>query len=143
LARCAELEGATHDAVSDTFRQLHLCPASNQRCEANIAQAFSSLGAGSNGYVTDDTHRQLLALLVAELPNELAGELQHLFNSLTCLPPDFATFRATVKVCLLLQELQVRMRGHEGAASCTRSQSSLCRASPPDCAVEPCWSHGV
>jgi hypothetical protein len=55
--------------------------------------------------VTAEQFLQLLGLLVDPLPDDLKQQMVQLFDQLGRLAPDFATFRAATKSCLLLEQL--------------------------------------
>jgi hypothetical protein len=48
---------------------------------------------------------QLVSMLLDAFTGHLQQRMQELLGPLTKLPPDFATFRAATKSCLLLEEL--------------------------------------
>lgn len=62
-------------------------------------------GAGSDGIIAAEQFMQLVSMLLEPLPDDLKQRMNELLVPLAKLAPDYATFRATTKSCLLLEEL--------------------------------------
>lgn len=74
---------------------------------AHAAAAAYALAAGNErqGHVPAEECLQLCCMLADPLPEELQQYMVGLLTQLTQLPPDYATFRAAVKACMLLHQL--------------------------------------
>jgi len=92
------------DPVIGAYRQIRLAGIDDQTFPDQLYLAYTKL-AGVKPCLDGEPYLQLLSMLCGSLNTAVAEALQKVFQDLSSAAPSFAIFRASIRTCLLLEQL--------------------------------------